>query len=167
MKKIKLKKEYLIAIGVVLLLVIAGLGYWYARDRFDKSEDANSVTEEDVATPTEEEISPEVEDTNGGDIPEETETIEYVVSGLNKKDGDILAIPDDITFSISPKVEQTKITVKDATGKVLYTTTKAFSSGTATVYPSGKPAEGASGTITVEGYVGNAVVTSKVVRIVF
>lgn len=167
MKKIKLKKEYLIAIGVVLLLVVAGLGYRYARDKFGRTGSANVVNNENVTKSNEEEISSDEEMVGEENASEEPGAIEYVVSELNKKDGDILAIPDDITFLISPKVEQTKITVKDATGKVLYTTTKALSSGTVTVYPGGKPAEGATGTLTIEGYVGNVVVVSKVVRIVF
>jgi len=97
----------------------------------------------------------------------ETKKIEYKILNLNKKDGDIFSVPDEVIFSISPSVDKSKITLTDDEGIVLYTEEKNSSEAKFIVYPNKKIKEGTSGTLLIEGYVGDDVVVYKKIKIVF
>lgn len=99
--------------------------------------------------------------------PLSEEKVEYSITNLNKKDGDVFSVPDDVSFTITPAVDKSKITLTSAEGVVLYTSETNSSDAKFTVHPEKKVTEGTQGELLVEGYVGSNVVIYQKIKVVF
>lgn len=86
---------------------------------------------------------------------------------VNKKDGDIFSIPEKITYTITPNVEKSKITLLNTDGSLLYV--KEINGPTAEVdiYPRGKFKENSEGTIIIEGFEKEKSVFNKKIKVLF
>lgn len=162
MTKTKTKKLAWIALIVlVVALVVAAIFYFQNQNKV--SDDVN--TPDTTQTSTETETNEQQQETSDDEAPEVTTA--YKIENLNKKDGDLFAIPDEVTFNINPVVDKTKVTLTYSKGVVLYFEEKAGTSGNYTIYPEGRLSEGSKGTLKIEGFKDGKVVVTEEVGVIF
>lgn len=165
MRKVSSKNKALLIVALIILsfsVAYFGLGYpGRYRDSNKSLEEAKepAVTEPDGTGDTQEKTKEEVKTEN--------KVIDYQVTDLNKKDGDIFSIPDNVTFTISPSADKSKVTLTKDDGAVLYTGEGSGNEASFTIYPSGKLSEGTQGTLTIEGFKGSEMVVSKKIKVIF
>lgn len=132
----KLPKSKLVAGLVLLSLLILSCLYFYLY----KNLGTVPALEEQPDNAIKEEPRPILE-----------EPVVYRLISINKKDGDLFAVPDDVVFEISPSVERTELLLKNSSGDILYEGGVDASKGTVTIYPNGRVVEGATGSLTIKG----------------
>lgn len=154
------QNKKIIALSGVLAftVLLIGLGTYYGhktnKDFFNKNINTTTTRQEDdiittVTTAT-------------------TKQVEiYTISGLNKKEGDVFSLPDTVSFSISPTVEQSRITLLTQNGSILYSKTVTGTVVDETVYMEGRTQEGSEGILKLEGLISDKVVVNKEVKVVF
>lgn len=151
-------------IGTIFLLSSGYLGMTYLGSSKGRP---NPVEKQEISNDEGgiQDISEDQGDERAGSSEEEKVT--YEITKLNKKDGDIFSVPDEVLFTITPAVDKSKITLKSAEGAVLYTGEVAGSVAKFTVYPEKKITEGAKGELLIQGYIGSNVVVYQKVRVIF
>jgi len=165
----KNKKKIIIAGAIIALF---GAGYLVMSYR-SPSKDTTTIPDQPQEQPQEQKKESNTRDNNSTQAPEtkvppiENTKVNYLISGLNKKDGDIFSIPDEVTFTISPNVDKSKITLTSADGVILFTGETDKGEAKFTVYPQKKVMEGSQGTLLVEGFVGGNIVVTQKVKVVF
>jgi len=163
------KNKILILITTVSLLGAVYLGTTYYD--FNKSSkgipDISDKQQESVGEKSDTQESQEDKNEDAQTDSAEDKEISYKITNLNKKDGDIFSIPDEVTFSISPSVDKSKLTLTAADGTVLYSGEGSGEEAKFTVYPAKKVTEGAQGELLIEGYVGSKAVVYQKVKVAF
>jgi hypothetical protein len=141
-------------------LVIAGGAYFayssYGRFVAPKQNVDNTGTETIQSTPT-----PSIEQT----APDKAVT--YVITGLNKAEGAFFSLPDTVAYTISPAVDKSRIVLTASAGQELYSTEVSGSTVNETIYMNGRVRDGSTGQLKIEGLVGDKVVVTKEVGVVF
>lgn len=167
MRKFNLgNKKILLIIGVIVLLCSGYLGATYyksSKDSSGPSVEQQKSDKEKINNQNESKV--QNEDEKESII--ENSKLDYKITNLNKKDGDIFSIPDEVTFTITPTVNKSKITLTSADGVLLYNGETAESEAKFTIYPQKKVMEGSQGTLLIEGFLGSEVVISQKVKVVF
>lgn len=167
MKKFMLKNKKALIIGGVVL-ALAGVGYAsmsyrnFNKDSLKAPDQPQGLKEESKTRDDK-----NTKGTETQSIPSEKPKSNYLITKLNKKDGDIFSIPDEVTFTVSPTVDKSRLTLTGADGAVLYTEETTSGEAKFTVYPEKKVADGSQGTLLIEGVVGADVVVFQKIKVVF
>lgn len=167
MSKTKINKEKIFLVAVFLVVLVSGIAIFYYIDSGRKNIIKETRTQELDSEYSKTQNTPQESEKAPPNIQKDENTINYTITNINKKDGDVFSIPDEVTFSITPEVEATKISIKNSEGKIVYSDERWLSQGKFMVYLGPVVTEGEFGTILLEGIKGGKVVATKEVRIVF
>lgn len=110
------------------------------------------------------------EDSQSSDLPDNASdsiNINYAITGINKEKGDIFSVPDNITYTISPEVEKSRVTLLYFNERILFKKDIAASTGDVTIFPDGKLQENSKGTLLIEGFVNDEIVVSEKIEVIF
>ncbi len=149
------------AITIVSILLLGGGGYLYYLNNFMNSRVSTKVSND----PKPLSFANDVKQSTGAQNGQPSAV--YVISGLNKQDGDVFSMPDTIKFKISPDVDEARATLATSEGQILSENTTQGSSMERTVYMNGRPGGGATGILKIEGLAKGSVVITKEIRVVF
>lgn len=149
------KHYYIIAATTV---VLAGGGYFgYEAVKFNKNENVEIKTEAPTENVTETEESTPT-------TSQEVKT--YAIENINKKDGDVFAMPDTLTYTVSPQGATSRVKMLTTDGTVLFTGTSKATTPTFQIYPAGRYREGTKVQIIIDLLDGVEIKATKTVQVV-
>ena len=167
MKNYIKKHKKKIIIFSILILILAGAGSFYYF--LNKNKSSDKVNNSSKTTTSSKSNSSSTELTSGqvSNNSTSSEAVSYTISDLNKSDGSVFSIPDELKFSISPNVDKVNVSIVLDDGTNVYSKDETSSLIDLTIYPEKKIAEGTKGKIIITGFVDNKDVITKTVGIVF
>jgi hypothetical protein len=153
------KRNVYLASGVAIAIIAGGAYFAYSSyGRFTTpSQDADTTgleTTQSTSTADKDQVTPD-------------EVVTYAVTELNKTEGSYFSLPDTVSYTITPAVDKSRIMLTTSAGQELYTVEVLGSTANETVYMNGRVKDGSTGKLRIEGLVGDKVVVTKEVGVVF
>jgi len=168
MAKTKTKRKILtIACIVVALLVTTAIFYFLNEDRNRPNlvGDWVGYTEQNSKFLPGNDSSRKTEESPNAQANQTNELSPYRILDLNIKKGEKILLPREIVFSVSPKVDFARVTLKNSNGNVLYKEEKGIMPGAFIINPATRDFGGGTGLLVLEGLVDNKIVVTEKVEV--